>query len=192
MSKERICLELKTFQGTPLTIDYAGELAEFFFRTNASSVGPKAYDAWVATSAEPNRITVEDVAAVNRTMAARTSYKYWTPLTDVAADAPWLAVLDPAWDLYAMPEAEWLGHVVHRSLGEAFKEVMRPHLGPAVTTKVLHAKRPRLIPICDSYVARTMGVTFGDEVGWRDLLRLVMHLRKQGQANLDALLQTTL
>jgi hypothetical protein len=53
-----------------------------------------------------------------------------------------------------------------------------------VATKVLHIKRPRLIPVCDSYVARTMGVEF---LGSADLLQLVLHLRKQGQANLEAL-----
>ena len=188
MSGEHIRLKLKTCQGVPLAIDQAGEFAEFFFRTNASSAGPKAYDAWVLKGADPNRITVDDVAAVNRTMAARTPYKYWTKFTDVDADEPWLAALDPEWDLYAMPENEWLKQVVHRGLGEAFKEVMGPYRGPAGTTKVLHIKRPRLIPVCDSYVAGVMGVRFGDEVKWQDLLRLVMHLRRQGQANLDALL----
>ena len=185
---QQVQVNLVPLSGSAFTIDHADQFAEFFFRTNASSVGPKAYDTWVLTGTTPNRITVDDVAAANRTMAARTPYKYWTKFTDVDADEPWLAELDPEWDLFAMPEMEWLRHVVHRSLGEAFKEVMGPYRGPAGTTKVLHIKRPRLIPVCDSYVAGVMGVRFGDEVKWQDLLRLVMHVRKQGQANLDALL----
>ncbi len=57
-----------------------------------------------------------------------------------------------------MPETEWLQHIVHKHLDDAFEAVMGPYRGPAVVTKVLHIKRPRLIPVCDSYVARTMGV----------------------------------
>jgi len=187
VSDKHIQLQLETCQGTPLTIDYAGELAQHFFRTNASSVGPKAYDAWVLKGAYPNRITVGDVAAVNGTMVARTPYKRWTSFTEAETDEPWLAVLDPEWDLYAMPEREWLQHVVRRPLGEAFKAILGPYRRSAVVTKVLHIKRPLLVPICDSYVASAMGVTFGDEANWRDLLNLVMHLRRQGQTNLDSL-----
>lgn len=184
---QHVQVNLVPLNGSAFTIDYAGELAEYFFRTNASSTSPKAYAAWVLKEADPDRITVGDVVAVNGTMAARTPHKHWTSFTDAETDEPWLAVLDPEWDLYAMPEKEWLQHVVHRPLGEAFKAIMGPYRRPAVVTKVLHIKRPRLIPICDSYVASAMGVTFGDEANWRDLLNLVMHLRRQGQTNLDSL-----
>jgi len=53
---------------------------------------------------------------------------------------------------------------------------------------VLHIKRPRLIPVCDSYVAATMGIQLADSSDWHSLLELVLHLRTQGQANLASLL----
>lgn len=183
-----VTISLRTVSGSPVDIDHAALLAEYFFRTNPSSVGTGAYDAHVLNGEHPDRITVGDIAAVNRTMAARTAYSRWTDFTDAEADEEWLDSLDPTWDLFETSEPEWLRYVVHRELGHAFKAVMGPYRGPAVVTKVLHIKRPRLIPICDSYVARSMGVSFGENAAWRDVLRLVMHLRKQGQANLDGLL----
>lgn len=183
---QHVQLELVPLNGSPFTIDYAGDLAEFFFRANASSVGPNAYDERVLKGIEPNRIIPGDVTAVNQTMAARTSYKHWKVFTDAVVDESWLTALDPGWDLYAMAEKEWLQDDVHEHLGVAFKAVIGSYRRPAVTTKVLHIKRPRLIPVCDSYVARTMGVELVDGSG---LLRLVMHLHRQGQENLDGLLE---
>lgn len=182
---QRIHLELVPLKGSPFTIHHAGDLAKFFFRANASSVGPNAYDVCVGKGMNPNRITDDDVTAVNQTMAARTSHKHWKAFTDAPIDASWLTALDPGWDLYAMSETEWRQHVVHKQLEAAFEAVIGPYRRPAVATKVLHIKRPRLIPVCDSYVARTLGVELLDSEG---LLRLVMHLHKQGQANLEALL----
>jgi len=182
---QHVHLELVPLNGSPFTIHHAGDLAKFFFRANASSVGPNAYDVCVGKGMNPNRITDDDVTAVNQTMAARTSHKHWKAFIDAPIDASWLTALDPGWDLFAMPEKEWLQHVVHKHLDVAFKAVIGPYRGPAVATKVLHIKRPRLIPVCDSYVARTMGVELLDSGA---LLRLVMHLRRQGQANLEALL----
>jgi hypothetical protein len=82
VSDERIKLQLKTCQGTSFTIHYADYLAEFFFRANASSVGPNAYDDWVQKGADPNLITTGDIFAVNQTMAARTSHRHWTKFTE--------------------------------------------------------------------------------------------------------------
>ena len=186
MSDEHLELELKTCQGASVTIHYAAYLAEFFFRANASSFGPNAYDDCVLKGLDPNRITDDDVSAVNQTMVARTPHKCWTDFTEATRDEPWLTALDPEWGLYSMPETEWLQHVVHKHLGVAFKAVIGPYRRPAVATKVLHIKRPRLIPVCDSYVARIMGVELWDSAG---LLGLVTHLREQGQVNLDGLLK---
>ena len=186
MDDTHVHIDLTPLVGSAFTIDYADELAEFFFRANASSVGPNAYDACVVSGADPNRITDDNITAVNQTMAARTSHKRWTTFTEVTTDEPWLTALDPNWDLYAMAEKEWLQDDVHKHLGAAFKAVIGPYRRPAVATKVLHIKRPRLIPVCDSYVARTMGVELWDSAG---LLGLVTHLREQGQVNLDGLLE---
>lgn len=183
---QHVHLNLAPVKGSPFAIHNAGELAEFFFRANASSCGPNAYDACVLKGRNLNRITSDDISAVNQTMAARTPHKYWTEFTEANTDEPWLTALDPDWDLYSMPESDWLQHVVHKHLGEVFRKVMGPYRGPAVVTKVLHIKRPRLIPVCDSYVARAMGVELVDSSG---LQRLVMHLHKQGQANLTTLLE---
>ena len=180
-------LHLTALNGSPFSIQHAGDLAEFFFRANESSAAPNGYDEWTLTGADPCRIRSGDIAAVNRTMAARTAARHWESFTSADTDEPWLCALDQDWDLFATPEEQWLQHAVQYRLGDAFKAVMGPYRGAAVTTKVLHIKRPRLIPVCDSYVARMLGVELWDSSDWRGLLRVVLHLRKQGQANLESL-----
>jgi hypothetical protein len=44
------------------------------------------------------------------------------------------------------------------NLASVFALVIGKGIGIAVATKVLHVKRPRLIPVCDSYVLRLMGI----------------------------------
>jgi hypothetical protein len=187
MNDDHVHLNLVPLVGEPFDIRWADELAEFFFRADLSSSGKDAYDKWILSDPYPCRITEGDITAVNTTMGARTSAKHWGGLTEAVSDENWLCALDPSWDLFAMPEMEWLEHVVDAHLGECFEAVMGSYRGAAVTTKVLHIKRPRLIPVCDSYVARTMGVELWDSGDWRGLLSLVLHLRKQGQENLEAL-----
>lgn len=187
MSDQHVHLEFVPLHGESFTIAYADDLAEFFFRANASASGEGSYDEWTLSAHDPNRITAGDITAVNRTMAARTAPKRWTSFTESVEDAGWLSALDLGWDLFAMPEGEWLRHGVQTRLGDAFKAVMGPYRGAAVATKVLHIKRPRLIPVCDSYVARTMCVQLWDSADWHSLLALVVHLRKQGRANAEGL-----
>jgi hypothetical protein len=180
-------LDLTPLRGEHFSIPYAGDLAEFFFRANESSVGVGSYDEWVLLAHDPHRITTGDIGAVNRTMAARTSPSRWADFTAASDNADWLLALEADWDLFATPESEWRQRRVQTRLGEAFAAVMGPYRGAAVVTKVLHIKRPRLIPVCDSYVAATMGVQLGDSSDWGSLLALVSHLREQGRRNLDGL-----
>jgi hypothetical protein len=55
----------------------------FKFSEDASSIGPLAYDQYIAGGASPpNRILVEDVVAINRSMRARSSHTRWTHVID--------------------------------------------------------------------------------------------------------------
>jgi hypothetical protein len=54
-----------------------------FFSEDASSIGPLAYDQYIAAGASPpNRIVVEDVVAINCSMRARSSHTRWTHVID--------------------------------------------------------------------------------------------------------------
>jgi Family of unknown function (DUF6308) len=175
--------------GAPrLVIEGAQWLAETFFRRDRSAVGAGSYDAWIGETQHDtrlrDRIVDEDVTAVNRTMAARTSHEAWAPVVS-SIDWSWLEALDPQWDLLETPgtDADWA--TVAQGLAAAFTATKRPGLGFAVVTKVLHIKRPRLIPVMDSVVIGQVGARVSDDVAtWVAAIGLV---RAVGRVNLAEL-----
>lgn len=171
-----------------LVIEGAQWLAEFFFRTDASAVGKDSYDAWIEdTQRDParrSRIVDGDVAAINRTMRARTEYLAWAPVLE-ASDWSRLTALQEEWDLFDLSPAAWADAGVSGLLASLFGEIRRPGLGLAVITKVLHIKRPRLIPVLDRLVALQVGGRATDDITtWVDAVERV---REVGRANRDAL-----
>lgn len=148
-------------------IEGAQWLAETFFRRDPSASGPKSYDVRIVeTQADPwlrDHIVDADVTTVNTTMAARTGHEIWAPIVGETS-LPWLEAIDPTWDLVAMSDDEWSSREVSRRLYDAFKAVRRKGLGIAVATKVLHMKRPALIPVLDSLVLAQVGIRPTDDV----------------------------
>ena len=167
--------------GPTLVIEGAQWVAETFFRLDRSAVGPKSYDARVR-SCPKDRFELADLRAVNGSMATRMPDKWWIQLLD-DVPRPWLAALDPAWTLLDLSDAAWEeGHVAD-GLRAALKEMVGDHRGLSVATKLLHLKRPALVPILDSLVV--------DQLGGRGLegAVLIEHVRAEGRRNLDALHQ---
>lgn len=174
--------------GPPLAIEGAQWLAEFFFRRDPSAVGAMSYDTWIeATQQDPERrarIIDDDITAVNRTMAARTSHETWAPVV-ASNDWAWLAALDRDWDLFDLDPVVWSTAKVAVHLRRAFEAIHRPGLGIAVTTKVLHIKRPGLVPVLDSLVIAQIGGRVDDDpASW---VHAIEHLRAVGRANLPQL-----
>lgn len=66
--------------GPRLVIERPDELAIDFFSHDASSVGPDAYDGR-AGRGEANRITTDDIRAINQTMRARSPLTAWVSLS---------------------------------------------------------------------------------------------------------------
>ncbi|HEY3548418.1 MAG TPA: DUF6308 family protein [Propionicimonas sp.] len=172
----------------PLVIEGAQWLAETFFRRDPSAVGLNSFDAYIGrTHLDPavrDRIVDADVTAVNTTMAARTSHATWAAVIQ-GTDWTWLTNLDPTWDLIEMEESAWAEAEVAKRLGVAFAAVQRPGLQIAVVTKVLHIKRPRLIPVLDSLVLSQVGARYSDDV--RSWVAALEHVRTVGRRNLDGL-----
>ena len=168
-----------------LVIPRAEWLAEFFFRTSSSSMSRRptvSYDDW-AMQTPPNCIVVEDIKAINRSMAARTSLNRWITFTQ-AGDVPWLAAIDANWDLLMMSDAEWAVNRCEQMISNALAEMIGPWRGPSIVTKVLHLKRPRLIPVCDDLVAKQVGGANHES----QTMKVIAHIREQGRANLEQLL----
>jgi hypothetical protein len=178
---DRVTINMASLGPNPrvVTIDHAAELAEFFFNVDPSSSSLSfSFDEWVVKT-PPNRFVPEDLHCVNATMGARTSPTHWHALMSDSGP-PWLRSLRPDWDLVSMPESEWQARGCGGLIEAALSGIMGKFRGPAVATKVLHLKRPLLIPICDSFVAGQMGTTLK---GHQETTRLILHLRDEARAD---------
>ncbi len=168
--------------GPRLVIEDAAGLAWDFFTKDDSSVGRTAFDAKVGQG-DPFVIAEEDVVAINQTMRARSPHKVWADVMDQPARAELLS-LDPTWDLYATSDDDWARLDCEHVIGSVLTRMIAP-VSPgrnlSVLTKVLHLKRPNLIPVLDSLVV--------NQIGGRGKTphKLVGHMRQQGRANLESL-----
>lgn len=168
-------------------IDHADERAAFFFVANLSSVGSSSYDRRVASAQNPpDRFAQEDIRAINTTMMARTGYGHWAEFTHSTDPLAWLQALEPSWDLFTMDDGAWVAAQCEARILAALTAVMAPYRTTSITTKLLHLKRPKLIPICDSYVCAMVGKRAGSAA---DTAKLIMKVRDIGQANLAALME---
>src|SRR5919106_1815989 len=166
--------------GPRLVIEDAEGLALDFFSKDASSVGPKAYDAR-AGQGDPDRITADDVRAINATMRARARHSAWEAEFAGVEPLPWLAAISLNWDLIATDSEAWNTADAAAICAEAVAKATGPYRGPSVATKVLHLKRPRIFPVLDSLVLEQIGATS------QPVSVLLDHLRAVGQNNLEQL-----
>ncbi len=172
-------VDIRRINGGPsLVVESAERLALDFFRTDPSAA-PGGYDDR-AGRGELERITTADIVAINATMRARSPHSVWEPLIS-AGRRPWLAALDPAWDLMELDDAIW-DRDAKQAISKALGATVASGRGLSVATKVLHLKRPRLFPVLDRLVLEQLGVT--DSVS---PMTIVAHLRSEGRRNLKAL-----
>ena len=164
----------------PLLLERAERLAEGFFRLDPSSTRSDGLDLQLGKT-PADEITEADVHTINRTFVARSPLRAWENLF-AAGPLPWLTALDPAWDLIALDDEQWERLRCRDALVDAFDKIRGPYRGQAVATKMLHLKRWRLVPVCDSLVAHQIRASSSTST-----IELVEHIRGQGRANLHAL-----
>jgi hypothetical protein len=152
-----ISIDIPCVTGGPLHVADAAALAEVFFSTEISSLGPRSYDARTL-STHSERLDREDITVLNASFRAMIiKVSLWEPLL-AAADLPWLAALGRDWDMITMSDAQLAEHGILDSVEAAITEIVSVKgRGIAQATKVLHLKRPRLVPVVDSFVARALG-----------------------------------
>ena len=131
-------------------------------------------------------ISLDDVALINRTMGARSSYSNWNRLFK-RGTIPRLRAIKPEIDVFLTSDREWTQQHVADNLASVFALVIGKGIGIAVATKVLHLKRPRLIPVCDSYVLRLMGIPGQNAGSGVALVECLRTLRTQWTAPLQQL-----
>jgi hypothetical protein len=167
-----------------LTIDDPWAHILDFFQDGSSSANWGAYDAYVAFGESPsNRIITTDVKVINSTMSARAPYVDWADVIK-SGTLPELSRIALSIDLFLTSDKVWRSNRVPERLEDLFGRVIGRGIGIARSSKVLHIKRPRLIPICDSYVLRLMGIPGDDGAS---VVALVQHLRELRSALLPTL-----
>jgi hypothetical protein len=174
-----VTVTIERMDGGPhLVLECADDLAVAFFAHDASSVGTDPFDAH-AGAGTPDLITDDDITVINQTMRARSPHDQWVTFTHNTEPLPWMAALDPSWDLFGLSEPDW-AHV-RPVVEQALREVIGPYRNLAVATKVLHLKRPGIVPVLDSLVV--------DQIGGagKQPIEMVSHLRAQGIANRAAI-----
>ncbi|MFL5819055.1 MAG: DUF6308 family protein [Solirubrobacteraceae bacterium] len=127
-------------------------LARAFFEADPSA-RPGGYDAF-AGFGHRDRVGVEDVIAMNTTMRSRSKHAWWEPV--FASDQRWLREIPADLDIVEADEDEWKAANGSALLSAAVAACIRPGIGLAGATKLLHLKRPRLVPILDRFVAETI------------------------------------
>ena len=158
----------------PLLIDNADWLAEAFFAMDPSGK-PGGFDDKAHDSAA-TRIEIKDVDAINATMRARSPQKAWAALKD--RELPWLAAIPDDWELAKIGGDRWKTDAAP-ALEVALTELLQKGRGVSVSTKMLHLKRPRLVPVLDSLVVAQLGspmpTTSSKAVALIDHVRGVVH-----------------
>ena len=186
MAERRFVVEVERLDAEVLVLDGL-DLARAFF-TGDISARPGGYDSMVGLQS-PDKILDVDITTVNTTMRARSSHASWAPV--IAEAQTWLRNIPRDLDLIEADESEWEGCNGDALLSAAIGPCLRRGIGLAVATKVLHLKRPRLVPILDSLVAQMLGVNPPDGLPPQQRLaggrRLVAAVRQQGRRNLDVL-----
>lgn len=168
----------------PLKIHNADWLAEAFFAVDPSGK-PGGFDDKAESSA-PTRIESKDVDAINGTMRARSPQKAWAAVRD--RELPWLAAVSPSWNLAVLDDVEWRDHAAP-ALEAALAALIQKGRGVSVSTKVLHLKRPRLVPVLDSLVVEQLGAAMPTTPARG--VALIGHVRdvaKQNRETLDRII----
>jgi Family of unknown function (DUF6308) len=180
-------LHINRLDGERLVLDGLG-LARGFFLGDPSSVAMDSYDSLAGRGAS-DRIETDDIRAINRTMRARSPHEAWSPVMNRPLD--WLAALSPELDLIAADDREWQASNGAQLTTTALMATIGPRRGPAVATKVLHLKRPRLFPVLDDFVAVMLGMNMPGDASTprrvRIAVQLVDHLRAEGRRNIEPL-----
>lgn len=184
-SKDRIDIAVDTLDGDETVhVGNADFVARFFFTSNESSVGPKSMDDRALDESHASRFEDADLQFLTGGTEARGSSPYWENLLVLHSSPPWLKHLDPAWDLFRMPEASWRSQDCLALIEKAFEGLYGAHRRKAIITKLLYMKRPRLVPVCDSALA---GLTRLRKDDPEALAGFISYFREQGRKNLGPL-----
>lgn len=86
-----------------------------------------------------------------------------------------------------MTDGEWSSQQVEDKIAIALAAMIAPGRRLSVVTKVLHMKRPALIPVCDRLVLEQLGAPAGVDHDPAASAAFIGHVRREGRRNIDGL-----
>lgn len=140
----------------------ADSMAMVFFKEDPSSrygLDKKGYDAWIAERAQDRdwlqTVTKDDIDIINGSnMHMRSPLHVWTQFLS-HGPLHWLQDIPSTTRLEHLEESDWVRH--GQAIQVAIETLIEPNgISIAGATKILHMKRPLLIPILDSYVGSVL------------------------------------
>lgn len=177
-----VTIRIRRRQGDDLVIEHADWLAEAFFTLDPSSQ-PGGYDAWIMSADQlTDRITRGDIKAINSSMRARSSPDVWTSVFN--RPGTWLADVRQSWRLFELTDESWQTDAAP-ALARCIQHLRKHGRGVSVGTKVLHIKRPDLIPVCDSLVVEQL--RFPAPTTGESAVDIIRHLRIEGRRQIKPL-----
>jgi hypothetical protein len=186
VSTDRHTLRIRREDSEELVLDGLG-LARAFFGADGGPTIP-GYDP-VAGLGDPDRVVLDDIVAMNSTMRSRSKHSLWDDV--LAGDQHWLRAIPADLDMVADDDMQWEAVDGDTLVATAIAACLRPGIGLAGATKLLHLKRPRVMPILDQLVAEMMGVTLpgSPAAGARAALarRLTTAIRRESRRNVQPL-----
>jgi hypothetical protein len=177
-----VTIRVERLDGELLVLDGLA-LARAFFAGDANSPDDNA----LAGLGDPQRIELDDVLEMNRTMRSRSPHRVWGEI--LAAETPWLAAIPTDLDLIGSGDRAWRAADGDDLVAAALAATIGPGRGMGVATKLLHLKRPRLFPMLDRFVAELLGAAPAEAPAARvdTALGLMRLLRVEGRKNLGPL-----
>lgn len=139
--------------------DCEPRVLDFFSRDVSSVDGALSYDDRAMHREPPDAYDMTDVAVIRRGMGLNRTRKFvwhWllddAPISLVSALPAGVHLRDVADEDYPEVRAR-----IEAALGGFIGET-GTYRGLAIATKMLHLKRPALLPICDSYTVAMLGI----------------------------------
>jgi hypothetical protein len=186
VSADRHTLRIQREDSEELVLDGLG-LARAFFGADSGPMIP-GYDP-MAGLGDPDRVALDDIIAMNSTMRSRSKHSLWDDV--LADDQQWLRDIPPDLDMVAADDAQWAALDGDALVATAIAACIRPGIGLAGATKLLHLKRPRVMPILDQLVAEMMGVALpsspAPEARAALARRLATAIRRESRRNVKQL-----
>lgn len=189
MARRDYTLEILREDDETLVLDGLG-LARACFVVEPGAA-PDGFDS-IAGRGNPDRIELEDVIAMNSTARSRSRHTLWDPVLN--GDQGWLRAIPVELDVIEADDTEWSAADGDTLLADAIRACVRPGIGLAGATKMLHLKRPRVVPILDQLVAQMIGVSLPatptPDQRVAVAARIIGAIRREGRRNLAPLQAT--